>query len=113
MNNENKKEDLNLTDLDNFYCTSKYYNFMGVNITDGVKYLCDNGYFWAVSDAVVILKMKGGSRVDFKFKDKSAVAVYYDENMNIIFKQKYGYTNGRRDFTLYFLDNVLMLSSEY
>ena len=41
------ERDLELKKLDNFFGgTENYYKFhMGTVITDGVKYVCDNGYY--------------------------------------------------------------------
>ena len=45
--------DLELSMLEMFTGTQSYYKFhFGTLITDGVKYACDNGYYWFISDSV-------------------------------------------------------------
>jgi hypothetical protein len=31
---------------------------MGANITDGAKYVMENGYSWFITDAIVVMKLK-------------------------------------------------------
>ena len=62
------KEDLELKELANYRESDHYYNVMGVNITDGVGYVMQNGYSWAITDAIVVLKMKPKVRAE-EFRD--------------------------------------------
>ena len=108
--------DKELKDLNQFYGTEHYYNVMGANVTDGVKYIMDNGYSWFVTDMLVILKMKIREpfcSVKLKVEDSKAEAIITDGNDNKLYSQKYEYTDAKRDLELYFTDNVLMLSNEY
>lgn len=36
-----------------------------------------------------------------------------DGNDNVLYRQNYDYTDAKRDLTLFYADNVLMLSGEY
>lgn len=115
----NKKNDLELKDLGQYYGTTQYYNVMGANVTDGVGYIMQNGYGWFVTDMVVMLKMddklKGQEflAVKLKVKDNKATATIEDGNGDVLYTQKYDYTDAKRDLTLYYTNNVLMLSGEY
>ncbi|GAG90306.1 unnamed protein product, partial [marine sediment metagenome] len=46
--------DRELKDLGQFTGTTQYYRVFGVNVTDGVKYVMDNGYAWLVTDAIAV-----------------------------------------------------------
>lgn len=43
----------------------------------------------------------------------TAQLVYYDSNNNVLYTQKYGITNARREFIMYYTEGVLLLSGEY
>lgn len=103
-----------------FFGTENYYDVFGVTVTDGIKYVMSNGYSWCISDVCVLLKLneklKTQEFVSVKLKvlsDKKAVITYEDGNNKILFKQEYGYTDALVDLTLFYTNNVLMLSSEY
>lgn len=117
-------EDLSLSDIDQYYGTQGYANVMGVNVTDGVRYVMENGYSWSVTDAIVILKMnKKVRRESFvhlklriqekKGKGNEAIMYYEDGNGNVLYRQKYKWTNAHSEFDMYFTNGVLMLQGEY
>jgi hypothetical protein len=114
--------DLELKSLNQFSGSEHYYNVMGINVTDGVKYIMDNGYGWAVTDAVIIIRMQEEVRqhkyVTVKLavdKEKENATIYYlDRNEEEIFKQVYDWTTAARDFELMYNreTNVMYLPSE-
>ena len=112
-------DDLQLGDLNQFYGTTQYHRgYMGVLYTDGVAYVCENGYMWAITDASVILKMElsGHEFISLKLKlnDKGGASmVYEDGNGKQLYKQDYTYTDAKRELSLYYTGGVLMLSGEY
>ena len=115
-------DDLELTQLDQFYGTEQYHNVMGVNVTDGVAYIMNNGYSWLVTDAIVVIKMKLKKHefltVDLIInknlvhKDEATMRIT-DGNDYCLYEQHYGYTTARRTIKLFFTNNVLMLTGEY
>jgi len=118
MQTETKTEDLELTHLELYRGSEQYHGVMGVNATDGVAYIMENGYSWFVTDMVVILRMKLQHEefcaVKLKLlQDNKAEAVITDGNDKVLYRQKYDYTNARKELTLFYTNNVLMLSGEY
>lgn len=116
------EKDLSLKDLDNFYSTEKYYNIFGVNVTDGVKYAMDNGYSWAVTDAVAIIKMQQAVRkeefvaIELKLiSNGGAMIVYTDGNRNILYEQEYKITDAQKEIKFYYTKagSVICLPMEY
>lgn len=111
------KDDLDLKDLNQYYGSEHYYNVLGVNVTDGIAYIMNNGYSWFVTDsiAVFITKLKDEEFITakLKIKDKTAKMILTDGNDKILYTQQYDYTNAKEDLTLFFTNNVFMLSSEY
>ena len=113
--------DLDLEMLPEFYGTQHYYNVMGILVTDGIKYIMENGYSWFVTDAIVLIKMKKrlknqdflSIRLKTDREAKTAMMIIDDGNDKVLYKQKYTYTDAKRDLTLFYCDNVLMLASEY
>jgi hypothetical protein len=112
--------DLELKDLKYFHGTEQYYNYMGLKLTDGVHYIMENGYSWLVSDATVILKMRPEVRnqsfVAIHLKlipEGKAKVIYEDGDYNLLYEQYYELTDAKREIKLFFVGNVLMLSSEY
>ncbi|MEM4068131.1 MAG: hypothetical protein QXV17_14865 [Candidatus Micrarchaeaceae archaeon] len=113
--------DLELKELNSFYGTANYYSVLGVNITDGVKYLMDNGYSWFINDFLVCTKtVKELQNEEFlsvilkvDLDNKKAVMDITDGNNHILYSQKYDYTDAKRNLKLFFTDNVLLLAQEY
>lgn len=111
------EKDLELQELGQFHGTEHYYKDMfDVLLTDGVKYIMENGYSWFVTDQIVnLMRFKDGFySVKLKLLSNSkAEAIITDGNNNILNVQKYEYTDAKRELNLFFYDNVLMLSGEY
>lgn len=109
--------DLQLKELELHSGTSAYHNIMGIDVTDGVIYTMKNGYSWFITDAISILrlKLKGQEFVSVKLKvnNEEAVVIYDDGNGNVLHKQEYKYTDAKKDVTLFYTNDVLMLSNEY
>jgi hypothetical protein len=116
-----RKEDLMLGDLNNFAGGSdRVYNIGPCNITDGVKYIMNNGYGWMVTDAAATLKMHGKVK-DEPFvvvklspqEDGGAIVTYGDGNGKILYRQKYEWSDAKREVKLYYSAGTLMLPVEY
>ena len=112
------KDDLELKELSQYFGTENYYDIGGIQTTDGIIYIMKNGYSWVITDAIVILKSFSQEKypfisMDFKIKNGQADINYTDGNGNIIYTQHYKYTDAKKDFKLFYTDNVLMLSGEY
>lgn len=111
-------EDLDLKDLEQFYDTMQYHKgFLNTNLTDGVAYISENGYSWFVTDAIAVIKTKLRNDEFLAVKlivdgNKAEMSIT-DGNSKILYAQKYDFTDAKRNLTLFFADNVLMLSSEY
>jgi hypothetical protein len=111
--------DLELKALSQFYGTQHYYDVLGVNVTDGVKYVMDNGYSWFVTDSIAVIRGVPKVRaepflvVKLKRVGKSEADLIIDDgNENVLHTQHYRYTDAKKDLKLYCEDNVLMLPSE-
>jgi Family of unknown function (DUF6876) len=113
--------DLELKSLSSFCGSEHYYRLMGgINATDGVHYIMENGYSWFVTDAAVILRMepqvRGQDFVVVRLKllpEGKAKVVFEDGNDNILFEQSYDFTDAKKELELFFADDVIMLASEY
>ena len=118
-----EEKDIELKQLEGFTGTEKYYVVLGANVTDGIHYIMDNGYAWLVTDMLSVIKfgideypkLKGQHFLAIKLKvtGKEAKATIDDGNENVLYTQEYKWTDAKKDLVLYFIDNVLMLSSEY
>ncbi len=111
-------DDLELRDLDQFSGTQQYFKcWLGALATDGVNYIMGNGYSWLVTDALSVIKLELKDEpflvVKLKVKDNKAVMTIEDGNGKVFHTQDYDYTSAKKDLTLYFVENVLMLSGEY
>lgn len=110
-------DDLELKELNQFCGTEQYHNVMGVNITDGIKYIMENGYSWFVTDFVVVAKMKLKNQeflsIKLKLKNETGQMEVTDGNNKILYTQEYKWTNAKKEIQLYFEGNVLMLTGEY
>lgn len=113
-----EKDDLELKDLGQYYGTQGYAGVLGVNVTDGVQYIMNNGYSWFVTDMIAVLRTKikelfCSVKLKVDKEKKTAVATIDDGNGKILYTQEYDYTDAKRDLHLFFTNNVLMLSGEY
>jgi len=119
---DGNKIDLSLRDLNRFYGSEYYHtlNIFGVsfNLTDGAKYVYENGYAWFIKDALIytFMKLKNEEFLTIELKlgeNKTAEMIITDGNEKVLYTQKYGYTDAKRSFKMFFTDNVLMLAGEY
>ena len=114
-----RKADLQLKALGQFYGTQQYYNVMGVNVTDGIKYIMDNGYSWFVTDAIAVIRFTRKLKdqpflaVMLEQADREADLVITDGNDNELYRQHYKYTDAKRNLTLFYEYGVLLLNSEH
>jgi hypothetical protein len=123
MQKAEQQSDLDLKGLSGFYCSENYYNVLGVNVTDGVKYLMDNGYSWFVTDSLAAIlfdrKLKAEEFLVVKLTltgDHKAEVTIDDGGKGkdpvILYRQAYDYTDAKRNLKLYFENAVLCLASE-
>jgi hypothetical protein len=114
-----RTDDLELKELEQFIGSEEYHVVLGLYITDGVKYVMNNGYSWFITDSLVSIKLLPQLReqdflcIDLKIKDGAAEVIISDGNGGVLYKQSYETTDGKRDLKLFFTDGVLMLSREY
>jgi len=126
---ENKK-DLKLSKLGHYFGTVNYYDLGGIFrhivVTDGVKYIMDNGYSWLVTDvaSVIVTNKKIRQYLSWDYflsiklkvnlEEKTAIMTIGDGNGNILYTQKYQYTDAEvEELTLFYADGVIMLASEW
>jgi hypothetical protein len=120
------EKDLELKALHQFNGTTKYYEYIGMNVTDGIVYIMNNGYSWLVSDAIFTIyfdirikeHLKKDKFLVIKLKvnreNKTAKVTFEDGNNNVLVYHIYDYTDAKVDeLVLYYVDGVLMLSNEY
>ena len=114
-----EKEDLELKGLDYFIGSERYYRVMNAIITDGVNYIMQNGYAWLITDALIVIKTKLineeflSIKLQVNKEKNTAIMLITDGNNRVLYKQYYNYTDAKRDLTLFFENNTLMLNSEY
>ena len=113
------ERDLELKELPYFCGTEKYYGVWGVRLTEGIKYIMDNGYSWFVTDMIVVLITKAKENefmtVKLNVKNNKATAKITDGNEKVLHSQEYGYTDAKitEELVLFFRNGVLMLAREY
>jgi hypothetical protein len=116
-------------ELQQFIGSETFYKIplIGTRFTDGIKYLADTAEcFWLVTDASVIAKSLMNKSyfvtVDFKRlsekereeKQCEALIHYSDGNDKIFETHRYNVTDFPLDeLRLFFVENTLMLPSEY
>ena len=113
-----RKDDLELKDLNQYTGTMEYHNVMGVNVTDGVAYIMQNGYSWFVTDAIAVIMFKPLNHEFLAIKlkvDASKIAdmVITDGNEKVLYEQHYAFTYALRDLTLFYENGVLLLAREH
>ena len=117
-----EQPDLKLKELGQFSGTQQYYRvWLGALATDGVKYIMSNGYSFFVTDALSVIKCTAKIRrepfLTVKLKripeKNEADLIITDGNKHELHRQHYDFTDAKRDLNLYFIDNVLLLASEY
>lgn len=112
-----KKEDLN-----QFTGTEHYYNYLGIKLTDGVKYLAEaGGAFWLIN---IVASYQTGKikkipfqvwtlKVDLE-KKTGVVTMKEDTGMPDLVTQNLEYTDfPLNEVSLWLIDGVLILPSEY
>ena len=79
----------------------------------------ENGYAWFVTDAQIVIMMKPRLRrepfltVELKLNgDGTAKTVITDGNDNILYTQRYEWTDAKKELKLYYENGVLLLPSE-
>jgi hypothetical protein len=113
--------DLSLSELNQHIGTTQYHKLPLLdefNLTDGVVYVMSNGYSWFITDVLSVIKCKLNNEeflsVDLKLlDDNKAKMIITDGNENELYTQDYEYTDGKKEFKLFFTNGVLMLSNEY
>lgn len=116
---EKRTDDLELKALNQFIGTQQYYKVLGFNVTEGIKYVMENGYSWFVTDFLSVvgftqkLRKEGFLSIKLKLQDSKGLMVVDDGNGNILYEQRYQYTDAKREINLYFCNDVLMLNREY
>lgn len=115
-----QQPDLELKALGSFTGSLHYYNVLGVFVTDGVKYIMENGYSWFVTDAIAAIKFNPRLRKEpflvvklANLRDYECDLIIEDGNYNVLYRQHYKFTDARRELKLFYSNNVLMLASEY
>lgn len=115
-----------LQHLAHFHGSSQFYKIALLNTryTEGINYLANAAdCYWLVTDASVMAKsLNDKSRfltIDFKRHPRTkegpmATITYTDGNDMVFCTQEYGFTDfPLNKLRLYFVDNTLMLPSEY
>lgn len=111
--------------LDNFTGTESYHKYMGgLMLTDGVKYLAEQGKCWWIIDIIWSYqhKLKNSSafqlwelNIDEEMNTRSAVITCKeDSDKKPLITQKIPHTDFPMDYLkLYCIDKVILLPSEY
>ena len=110
------------SDLSQFTGTDHYYKYMfGAVLTDGVKFLCDGGYYW-LADLIMSwqaeIKNRHGLQPfqvwTLKKKESGWIARCEDGNNNYLASQEIEYSDSVLDVVeVWLIDNVMLLPSEY
>jgi len=113
-------DDLYLKALGQFIGSQQYFKVLGANVTDGVKYIMDNGYSWFVTDALAVIMFKPELRrepfltVELKrAEDSEADLIITDGNDHTLYTQHYDFTDAKRNLKLYCENGVLLLNTEH
>ena len=124
--------DLDLHSLGQFIGTSEYHALpaflKGLVVTDGVKYIMNNGYSWFVTDAASVIARPTTPLANYLKHDKflsiklylqrkpdprEAEMVIDDGNGHVLYRQNYKMTDAKRELTLFYENGVLLLASEH
>jgi len=111
-------EDKELKELNQYYGSLQYHKgWLNVNLTDGVAYICKNGYTWLMTDSISVIKtlpkiLKYLEKQNFlvvklntNLQEHKAVMTIEDGNNNILYDLE--------NLVMYYQNNVMMLSGEY
>ena len=112
------KQKLNKADLAQFIGTTQYFKHWlpGLVYTDGVKYLAETGGAYWLINAIASYRRQEQFQVwTLTVADRSAVlTMVEDTGQPEIVRQEIEYTDFPLDeITLYLIDGVLLLTSEY
>ena len=119
--------------LNDFHGTEQYHFnpfFKNINYTDGIKFIGDNKASWLITDILAVLshepsvkrEYENGGFISIKvlFDGDKATATYTDGNDEVLFSQKYEYTDflkyfeiDKNELILFYTNGVLMLGGEY
>jgi len=95
------REDLKLKDLGQYYCSENYINVMGMNVTDGIAYIMQNGYSWFVTDAIIILRLQLKNEpfccIKLELNGSEAKTIITDGNDKVLYTQDYKFTDAKRE----------------
>jgi hypothetical protein len=122
MTNASKLTDFNLrqfTGSENWYrhCLNR-----NVTFTDGAKFVADEGGAYWLLDAIVLHQRYSRKVATARFQvwklkvnqDRTASLICEDGDCNIVLTERIEYTDFPLDgITLYFINNVIHLPSEY
>ncbi|MGA2296355.1 MAG: DUF6876 family protein [FCB group bacterium] len=117
---ESEKQQL-INDLNQFHGTEHYYRYLGIILTDGVKFLCESAKCWWYADIIASMQFENKVKKEpfqvFKLNvnpDQTARVTIEDGNDNIIFYQDIQYTDFPLDkFVVWCIDKIALLPSEY
>ena len=117
------------TDLNQFCGTTQYYRYLlGLKLTDGVKYLADEaGAYWLLdiiasyqtdkkirTEPFQVWELKLSLDNATTGKHEAVVTMKTDTDHPLLVEQQIEYTDFPLDFiTLYLIDGVILLPSEY
>lgn len=113
-------EDLELKDLGHFTGSDNFYKLYNTTITDGIKYIMENGYSWFVTDSLVMIKsLKVCKSMEFiavkLVLDNTTMGAEMrieDGNGKIAYKQKYKFTDAKKNIIIYYENGTLSLPME-
>ena len=110
-------EKLKESDLEQFTGTEQYYkHWLGINYTDGVKYLAERaGAYWLI-DLIASYRRKEPFQIwRLEKKDKGWLATMQEySDQPVLVRQEIEYSDFPLDkIELWLIDGVLLLKSEY
>lgn len=116
--------DLDLKDIGDFIGTESYHDVWGIKVTDGVKYIMDNGYSWFVTDFIAVLRANKNLNneefltIELKLNDGAGPDIIVtDGNKNKLYSNHYSWSDAMKELKLFCVfensKHVVMLSSEY
>lgn len=107
--------------LGHFTGSEEFYRYSVLTMTEGVKFLCDNGAAWIVD---IVLSYQYDPKIQaeefqvWKLKvnlqEGTGVVTMDDGNDNVLVTQEIPYTDfPLKELKLYYTDHILMIASEY
>lgn len=90
--------------------------YRGINYTDGVKYVKDNGAAWLVMDVLAVLKnfpaVSGLDFVVIEWNPETLTVTYKDDD-RVVYKQQYVASDLMVPVRFFCVDQILLLDREY